>query len=62
MTDALTITRLALNIFKKKYYNNIKIPTINKKVIIIGLFILILTQKESLRVTNIFKLFNIFFV
>ncbi len=30
MTDALTITRLALNIFKNKYYKNINIPSINK--------------------------------
>ena len=30
MTEALTITRLALNIFKRKYYKNINIPSINK--------------------------------
>ena len=30
MTDALTITRLALNIFKKNYYKNQCIPSINK--------------------------------
>jgi hypothetical protein len=30
LTDALTITRLALNIFKKKYYKNKQIPSINK--------------------------------
>jgi len=30
LTDALTITRLALNIFKKKYYKNKLIPSINK--------------------------------
>ncbi|KZT15563.1 hypothetical protein NEOLEDRAFT_1081995, partial [Neolentinus lepideus HHB14362 ss-1] len=30
MTDALTITRLALNIFKHKYYKNQYIPSINK--------------------------------
>ena len=30
MTEALTITRLALNIFKSKYYKNISIPSINK--------------------------------
>jgi DNA polymerase type B, organellar and viral len=30
MTDALTITRLAVNIFKNKYYNNQYIPSINK--------------------------------
>ena len=30
MTNALTITRLALNIFKNKYYKNQCIPYINK--------------------------------
>ena len=30
MTEALTITRLALNIFKNKYYKNQCIPSINK--------------------------------
>jgi DNA polymerase type B, organellar and viral len=30
MTDALTITRLALNIFKAKYYSNRDIPSINQ--------------------------------
>ena len=30
ITDALTITRLALNIFKNKYYKNQYIPSINK--------------------------------
>ena len=30
MTEALTITRLALNIFKSKYYQNQSIPAINK--------------------------------
>ena len=30
MTDALTVTRLALNIFKSKYYNKHCIPSINK--------------------------------
>ena len=30
MTDALTITRLALNIFKSKFYKNKFIPSINK--------------------------------
>lgn len=29
-TEALTITRLALNIFKNKYYKNVNIPSINK--------------------------------
>jgi len=30
MTDALTITRLALNIFKNKYYKSLNIPSIDK--------------------------------
>nr|ADO51614.1 dnapol [Moniliophthora roreri] len=30
MTEALTITRLSLNIYKKKYYKNKTIPSINK--------------------------------
>ena len=30
LTQALTITRLALNIFKRNYYRNINIPAINK--------------------------------
>nr|QWO71378.1 DNA polymerase [Calocybe cyanea] len=30
MVDSLTITRLALNIFKQNFYNNQKIPSINK--------------------------------
>lgn len=30
VTDALTITRLALNIFKQNYYENLNIPSINK--------------------------------
>ena len=30
LTEALTITRLALNIFKKNYYKNKAIPSINK--------------------------------
>ena len=40
VTDALTITRLALNIFKQNYYENLNIPNVSCDYIYVPLYCL----------------------